>query len=371
MKLRYILLTLLALCILAAPAAAAGGAGTATNPYIIQTPAELQSVQNDLSAYYVLGNNIDMSSYNFVPIGSSAAPFFGSLDGRGYTISNLEINLPDTDYVGLFSYVSAGATIKNVNFKDCSVTGGAHTGILYGRGVGVTSMTLTIQNIDFESCVVSGGGPVGTLCGDAIYTRSPATISDCDVNKCTVISSGGSNGILMGTGAQSGGNSICTVMDCTVTNSYLSATGGSNGGIVGYAALLYNCSAHLINNTVLDCIFISQANAAGGIVGTMANTANCDITGCVSGNNVIKCGTTSSHQGAGGIAGNSGLGDGIRQITTCQTFNCTIDATARAGGILGNSGNIQTIISDCSVDDSTIRANSYAAGICPVFPTGT
>ncbi len=77
----------------AATAAYTGsGSGTQADPYIITTPAELQSMQDDLTAYYKLGNDIDLSSISsWTPIGLYDTPFTGSLNGDGYIISNLNI----------------------------------------------------------------------------------------------------------------------------------------------------------------------------------------------------------------------------------------------------------------------------------------
>ena len=90
-KLYKLTAALLLALLLVSAASAAGGDGTAENPYIIQTPAELQSMQNDLSAYYVLANDIDMSGIsNWTPIGNSndtVHSFLAKFDGNGYTIS--------------------------------------------------------------------------------------------------------------------------------------------------------------------------------------------------------------------------------------------------------------------------------------------
>ena len=53
------------------------------------------------------------SSAGFVPIGD-ATKFTGSFDGQGRTISNLTINRPTNDYVGLFGYVGIGGTVQDV-----------------------------------------------------------------------------------------------------------------------------------------------------------------------------------------------------------------------------------------------------------------
>lgn len=57
-------------------------------PIPVENAADLQNIQDDLSAEYYLLNDISLSSAgNFTPIGTSAAPFTGMLDGRDYEIT--------------------------------------------------------------------------------------------------------------------------------------------------------------------------------------------------------------------------------------------------------------------------------------------
>ena len=85
----------------------AGGNGTKSDPYIVNTAALLNEVRNYSGSYFIQTSNIDMSSIsNWVPIGKDDAhPFYGHYDGNGYTISNLKIkNDGSEQYIGLFGY---------------------------------------------------------------------------------------------------------------------------------------------------------------------------------------------------------------------------------------------------------------------------
>lgn len=90
------------------------GNGTTQYPYRITTCLQLQEMNNAPSAHYVLMDNIncadggtgnDTNTWNggegFVPVGVSTT-FTGTLDGRAFNISDLVINRPTEDYVGLF-----------------------------------------------------------------------------------------------------------------------------------------------------------------------------------------------------------------------------------------------------------------------------
>ena len=102
--------------------------GSPVNPHIITTYAELKTMRNDLSAHYKLGGNIDASASweegaencdaytgngelptgtpctGWVPVGDATTRFTGSLDGGGYTISNLYVYVKVTsgDAYGVF-----------------------------------------------------------------------------------------------------------------------------------------------------------------------------------------------------------------------------------------------------------------------------
>ncbi|MFW6196344.1 MAG: hypothetical protein ACOC5D_03315 [Thermoplasmatota archaeon] len=116
----------------------AGGSGTSIDPYQISNVYELQNMSTDLNAYYILVNDIDASATSewnsgagFVPIGTSSASFRGSFDGQGYSISNLYINRPSTNYIGLFGYTEFGS-IKNIDMIDNDITGQNYVAVLVG-----------------------------------------------------------------------------------------------------------------------------------------------------------------------------------------------------------------------------------------------
>lgn len=120
--------------------------GTVENPYEIGTAKELYEL-DDMSAHYVLTNNINISSYYPVwkPIGSAAVnnesaitPFMGSLNGE-YSIKNEDgeilsfqygingLNFKNSEntfghnYVGLFAYLGSSAVIKNLFINDIKI----------------------------------------------------------------------------------------------------------------------------------------------------------------------------------------------------------------------------------------------------------
>ena len=123
------------------------GDGTSSNPYVVTTLDELQAVQSDLSADYVLGNDIDASETEmwnsgagFTPIGNYEDPFSGSFDGQGYTVDGLYINRPNTNYVGLFGGTDS-SDIFNIGVTNSNVTGNTNVGGLVGQNKGYSDIT--------------------------------------------------------------------------------------------------------------------------------------------------------------------------------------------------------------------------------------
>ena len=115
-KLFCIVILTAALTLLSAPAYGfAGGTGTPEDPYQISTQADLEAVNDDLSACYILINDIDLTAaaYTTAVIASDTdnttgdfqgTPFTGTFDGNGCIISNMTINTAgaNNDYLGMF-----------------------------------------------------------------------------------------------------------------------------------------------------------------------------------------------------------------------------------------------------------------------------
>ena len=143
----------------------------------IKNEAELAllayQVNNGVDRFYKpivhLEADLDMSGYEWTPIGTADRPFMGNFDGQGHTISGIWINPNNTgDYQGLFGYVkgmvrgkSDGCDyIKNLTLTNTNVTGGKYVG-------GVAGFVLnqaTLQNI-FCQANVKGNEHVGGIVG--------------------------------------------------------------------------------------------------------------------------------------------------------------------------------------------------------------
>ncbi|MBB3062777.1 GLUG motif-containing protein [Microbulbifer rhizosphaerae] len=275
----------------------------------VKTLDELQAMNSDLAGNYVLFNDIDAgdtASWNgetgFDPVGNDGNAFTGRFDGLGHTVSDLTIDRPDTDYVGLFGYTS-GATLRNVGLVGGSVTGKDFVGGLAGRN----GRSSSISNAYTTGSVVGSGDYVGGLAG----INSNSTISNAYATGS--VRGGGKN-----IGGLAGGNVVSTISNAYASGS---VTGDSGvGGLVGRN----------------DQAAISNAYANGSVSG------NTKVGGLVGDRSLILTSVRDSYwntetSGQGSSAGGTGL-------TTAEMQNpfTFIDAGWDFETVWGKSSNSDT-----------------------------
>ena len=153
---------------------------------------ELQMMQTGNSSSpvkYTLANDIDCSTIvNFIPIGNSSNPFYGEIDGQGYSIYNLKINTYGN--AGLIGY-SGNSNISNIVLSNSSITSNSSSGGLIGYA---NSATTKITNCSIQNCSISSSSSSfsfsysGGLIG---YANSAATttITNCSIQNCPISSS--------------------------------------------------------------------------------------------------------------------------------------------------------------------------------------
>lgn len=222
----------------------AGGVGTEGNPYQISTPAQLDAVRNDLSAHYILINDIDLSVWgNWEPIGTYDNSFEGTFDGNGKIIYNLYIN-------------------KSVESVGTGLFG-------YARQASISNICLNGVNI---SCI---GWHVGGLVG---YNNSSI------VNNCTITGELNVTGNYYVGGLAGYINNGGTLINNTVTGD-ISVNGVSwIGGLVGQTAV----EGMITNNTVTGSVVVSStANCVGGLAGSVTDNSTV-MENLINGNVVIN-----------------------------------------------------------------------------------
>lgn len=124
----------------------------------ISTPAELAVIANNKAGAYQLAGDITLTT-PWTPIGTTAEPFTGTLDGNGYTIYGLDIDNPTADYQALFS-VTDGATIKNLAISGAAIVGRDYVGAIAAHQQGGS-----IQQCYVTNSRIQGRNATGTLAG--------------------------------------------------------------------------------------------------------------------------------------------------------------------------------------------------------------
>ena len=294
------------------------GSGTAADPHRVATLEQLQCIgeapgTGTFGAYFELQKNIDAGETNtwndgagFDPIASSDQSFYARFDGNGFVISNLHIDRPDTESVGLFAYV-LDYPIGNVSLESANITGGEETGGFVGTNGG------TVSNVSVDG-TVSGeddtGGLVGANRGEVMNSSAVASVDGDD-----------STGGLVGYNFD------------TVRNS--SAAGSVNGseqvgGLVGRSrGDVYTSSA------TGD---VEGSDRVGGLVGRLDGTvteshASGDATG--------------SDNYVGGLIGINNYGDVSESYATGS-----VTGETRLGGFVGrNLGEISDAFAAGAVDN--------------------
>lgn len=287
-----------------------GGTGTDTDPYLISTPAdlvELSTYEASSGQYFVMTNNIDMSSIpNFIPVGN----FQGDFDGNGKVVKNLTINRPTEDNIGLFGRTNY-ATIKSIGIENCNVVGQDNVGGLVGYSRNsifsncyVVGNITSIVNITFEII-----GYVGGLIGD----NYSSTISSC-------YTAGNVNGV------------------------------GYAGGLVGY---------NVTNSTIFNCYTTSKVSGkyyAGGLVAYNANNSiisNCYSMGKVSGSGGSTIGGLVGFNREATIQNSVAANDTIISTNTSEVYRIIGDGIENA--------NINNYALDSMVVINSY--NSYSEGL--------
>lgn len=322
------------------------GSGTLADPFIISDVDDLQAMENDLTAYYELANNIDAlatSGWNgglgFDPIGTydGAHPeyaFRGNFDGKGFKITDLFINRPTKDYVGLFGYTGlvggyAGdmREMKNVGLEDVDITGDNYS--IAGL-VGFHDHARTFTNCWVTGAIKTEGASRATLVG-GLTGYVDGQVTDCYFSG-TIVSAGGFNEVGGLIGLLGGGSGV---LRCYSTGTMSHDGGGTQddeyvGGLIGdtstSAADITKCYSTMdIEITNADDVF-----GIGCLVGSLSNAGE-SITDCYARGDVTANGAPADTKYIGGFVGYS-----KGTITNCySTGLVTSNGLTFIGGFCG------------------------------------
>jgi len=352
------------------------GIGTLDDPYQIENFDHLLWMSENSSAlnkHYIQTADIDATESanlnngaGFSPIGTyilntDDMAFAGSYDGKGFAISNLVINRPDSaDYQGLFGCI-CGGSVMNLMVLNAQISGNNYTGILVGY---------IFANSSAVKCSTSGlinatGSDIGGLAGasssifiDSCFATVTITATGTELLASVggLIGQVGCYGTIVRSGAEADilasdyiciGGLIGWCGESTVKSS--SATGSLEGkatigGFIGYGS---SCT---FDSCFTDVSVHSTESICGGFAGQLIG---CEINNTYSFGDV----TSSGYANTGGFTGLTSF------CNYRQSFsNSKVESSGTyVGGFIGEAQQ-GTTIGNCYATGEVHCTNDYAGG---------
>ena len=346
------------------------GQGTASNPYLISsvadwnTLAEFMSVNNaPMDGQYIKINaDLDFTETSPTPLGyDGVVSFKGDLDGNGKTIT-IAGKTTSTNDATLIAKTDKGANIHDLTVEGYDSITYNYSGALVGNLIESTVSNITLNLSLVSSAYYTGGitgycyystikdcAFTGIMNGDCSYTGSVvgyasySTISGC-ANKGSVTLTDTYNGAVVGYGG-----SYTTITDCYNDSIGEVTMAGYSGAVIGY---LYNyAEATNCNNYGT---FMCTGVRGGGVIGY--TRVGCVITGCSNYGLVSLAGT----YGGGVIGYTTNV-----EVTECYNYGNVTSSATNAGGVVGTAYT-ETVMSNCgnygSVTYTGTTASCYVAG---------
>ena len=396
-----------------------GGDGSAANPYLISTAADLQLLATRVNdpaqsvtyadKHYRQVANIDMTGAAISPIGGyfdntnyetgattlniSTMPFRGVYDGGNYIISGLTIDNTSTKACGLFGYTE-GATLKNITIKDSQITSsfinvGALVGVAFNTtfeainvdaSVNGTAAIMFIEPADSKDYVGSYvGGVAGyvngctmegvtfsgaakstsQLCGGIVAYAAGTKFNKCTLAKGATVDAG--SHFCGGIAARA--RFLSTFDNCIIDGCVSNYVDNYTGGI----------TSHLTSGYAKNCIISqsacisSRGDHTGGIVGALQPFETLNAEGTNGTAHVIDCvnyAFITGEDNVGGIVGYQGNSTADR---TCNVINCVSYGDVHsyvtcAGGIVGTISSYGTAnVLDCK-SYGNVTGSQYSVG---------
>lgn len=316
-----------------------GGNGTKESPYQIDSAEELALLAKKVNEYdpnyneacYILTNHIDLSDYEWMPIGNGTKNFddsgdnnffYGTFDGNDYSIKNLHIRSDlGIWYYGLFG--GSSGNLKNI--------------VLEGAEISVDSVDAGWQAENGMGAIIHVGG----LAGCQQKLRNTAQIENCvvdaDIEIKTLMS--------LNCGTVAGSLNYAGIVNTKATGKVECASkraiwaGGFLGDIANETTVENCCFEGTVSSTNNGIITefedmdegYSYLHYIGGFVGC-AGRANRDITmrNCYAKAQVT--GSSDKYVDAGGFAG-------VKEIVYGKACyqNLYCDATVYVDDVIGIS----------------------------------
>lgn len=353
-----------------------GNSKNITDAMLVHDIYELQAIDKNINGDYIQGDymlagDIDAdvtkrwnSGSGFNPIGNftsmpfNIGGFNGSLDGAGFVIKDLHININTADgtqsNAGLFDVLNTNAFVHNLTLQGGSITNytnssGGSVGSIAGENLGSLKNVFNIgMEISSQNDSANIGGIVGYNKGTVTDAHNSGSVNDKTNTSARiggiagyndnggVISYSDNNGAVTGKGNYSAAGGIVGYNNGSIKNSF------NNGNATGYGDYL----GGIVGENIKD---IFDSYNKGEIKGKGYDTVTGGITGINDSgniNNVYNSGIVDSMgYNVGGIVG--------------QNYSGTLSNAYNTGTINGNGS--EYVGGIAAINDGEIK-NVYNIG---------
>lgn len=353
-----------------------GNSKNITDAMLVHDIYELQAIDKNINGDYIQGDymlagdiDADMtkrwnSGSGFNPIGNftsmpfNIGGFNGSLDGAGFVIKDLHININTADgtqsNAGLFDVLNTNAFVHNLTLQGGSITNytnssGGSVGSIAGENLGSLKNVFNIgMEISSQNDSANIGGIVGYNKGTVTDAHNSGSVNDKTNTSARiggiagyndnggVISYSDNNGAVTGKGNYSAAGGIVGYNNGSIKNSF------NNGNVTGYGDYL----GGIVGENIKD---IFDSYNKGEIKGKGYDTVTGGITGINDSgniNNVYNSGIVDSMgYNVGGIVG--------------QNYSGTLSNAYNIGTINGNGS--EYVGGIAAINDGEIK-NVYNIG---------
>ncbi|RUR29790.1 filamentous hemagglutinin N-terminal domain-containing protein, partial [Vreelandella andesensis] len=263
------------------------GFGTEDEPFTLTDWQQLQNINHNTDVlsggyYYALKNDLDTNTSGYNELASATANenkgwepigtfnnrfnrFAGTFDGLGHTLSDMHINRPTEDFVGLFGAVSNNSNtpttvIKNIGVSDATVTGKEYVGGLAGYAGFSDFEKISINDITLNAEEYAGGA-IGYLFNDVDEWSSDISIKS-SYSSGTINSTTGKVGGLIGEAySWLGGGDFVYI---NVEDSYSTASVSGDTNVAGLVA--YVNAVNISNSYAAGAVSSVDEDGVGGLV---------------------------------------------------------------------------------------------------------
>lgn len=242
--------------------------------YAITTPEDLMNMSYNLAGDFTLENDIDMTGYDWKPVGE----FTGTFDGKGHFVKNISFNNADQGEVAIFS-TTRNAQIRNLGVMNANFVGNANVAAIVGRAYGGV-----IENCAVLGSYIEGRDHVASIAGD---------VNKNDADEGAIVRNCLSDSRISSRSYQAGGM-VGTIVTGTVEKCLFSGTvdcPGSNA--TGMVSLIDDDTlpSYIQNNMIAPSHLYGNVSRVVATAGRTVNLANNYAL------ESIFCGSTASNAG--------------------------------------------------------------------------